>query len=200
MGNIEKFDFMADRYDTAERIETAKIIADTIRGYVIDGKDKAAIDYGCGTGLVGLRLLDAFKSVLFVDAANNMAEQVRQKLERLEVKNAEALCCDFMAEAPLVLKADYIFLVQVLLHEKDTAELLTRLHSILSEGGHLLIVDFDKNENVASSEVHNGFEQEELAGVLRGISFSSVESKTFYKGEKIFMNQDASLFIIDAVK
>lgn len=56
MGNIEKFDCIASQYDTFDRIEVAKIIADTIRTYVIDGKGKSAIDYGCGTGLVGMQL------------------------------------------------------------------------------------------------------------------------------------------------
>lgn len=69
MGNSEKFNLIAGRYDTPERIETARIIADTISAYAQDGKEKSAIDYGCGTGLVGMELLGDFKSMLFVDAS-----------------------------------------------------------------------------------------------------------------------------------
>lgn len=198
MGNIEKFDLAASRYDTAERIEIANVISGTIRKYITGGENKTAIDYGCGTGLVGLSLLDVFKSILFADASKNMVEQVGQKIEKLQAKNADALCFDLLAECPQGLQADYIIMVQVLLHEKHVKPLLTRLFSILNEGGHLLIVDFDKNVNIVSDEVHNGFEQGELAGILQEISFSHVDSKTFYHGEKIFMNQDASLFILDA--
>lgn len=200
MGNIEKFDFVASGYDTAERIEIANIVADEIRKHIIDGNVKDAIDYGCGTGLVGLRLLDNFKSILFVDASKNMINQVKHKIDMLQAKNAEITCSDFISEYPQNLKADYIIIVQVLLHEKDIRSLLTCLFSILNKDGHLLIVDFDKNANVVSNEVHNGFEQQKLANILREISFSYVKSKTFYHGKKIFMNQDASLFILDAIK
>ncbi len=198
MGNIEKFDAMADRYDTEERAKIAGIIADAILSRVQDGQDKTAIDYGCGTGLVGLRLLDAFGDLLFVDAAENMVEQVRYKLETLVAKNAGVLCCDFAAGTP-DLRADYILVVQMLLHEKDIRALLARFAQLLNKGGHLIIVDFDKNANIVSEDVHNGFDQKELAGVLHDLSFANIESRTFYHGKKMFMNQDASLFILDAL-
>ncbi len=200
MGNIDKFDIAASRYDTAERIETAHIIADRIRRIVADGRGKKAIDYGCGTGLVGLRLLDVFDSVLFVDASANMIEQLRAKLKNMDANNADTLCCDFMAGCPQGLSADVILVVQVLLHEKDTAALLTRLKSVLPSGGQLIIVDFDKNDRIVSDEVHNGFVQQELKSMLSALGFSHVRSETFYHGEKMFMGQDATLSVLEGVK
>jgi hypothetical protein len=44
---------------------------------------------------------------------------------------------------------------------------------------NLLIVDFDKNEKVASDMVHNGFDQEELIGLAKSDSrISSRKSST----------------------
>lgn len=199
MGNIEKFDFIASQYDTAERIEMANIISNTIRQSITDTEEKTAIDYGCGTGLVGLQLLDAFKSILFLDASKNMVRQVKEKIVKNQVGNAEAFCCDFM-KGTQNLKADYIIVVQVLLHEKNIKSLLDRFFSVLNDGGHLVIVDFDKNQNILSDEVHNGFDQKELANILEQLSFSNVKSKTFHYGKRIFMNYDASLFLLDAKK
>jgi predicted TPR repeat methyltransferase len=198
MGNIDKFDMIAEQYDTPERITVAKRIADTIREYVADGASKSAIDYGCGTGLVGLRLLDVFSSMLFVDASENMVRQVKSKLQRLGAKATETLCYDFMTGVPAGLKADCIIAVQVLLHEIDVAMLLAHLRDALNDGGQLIVVDFDKNGNVTSPEVHGGFEQEDLADILYGLSFSKIRSETFYYGEKLLLNQDASLFIMAA--
>ncbi len=197
MGNIEKFDSMAAQYDTPERADIAKLIAGAIRSRVKSGKDKTAIDYGCGTGLVGLCLTDLFDSLIFIDASPNMVEQVKAKIAG--IPNAEALCRDFTREAPGV-SADYIILAQVLLHMKDTEPFLAVLFAALNHGGRLFIVDFDKNEAVASELVHNGFDQPKLAEVLTGLGFTSVEGETFYRGERIFMNQDASLFIMEARK
>ncbi len=200
MGNIEKFDFIANQYDTSERMEISKIISDAIRMQVIHANEKQAIDFGCGTGLIGLNLLDVFHSVLFIDASQNMVEVVKNKLEKMQIQNANALCCDLEADQPEALHADYIILAQVLLHIKDIHMILSRLYSALNKGGHLVIVDFDKNESVVSDEVHNGFEQHKLLEMIKGLGFEKGDAKTFYHGNRIFMNQDASLFILDAVK
>ncbi len=201
MGNIEKFDSMAKNYDTIERANIAKIIANNIKKYVTGGNEKIAMDYGCGTGLVGMELLDTFKSILFVDASYNMVQQVNEKLEKLHITNANTLCCDLVKECPQNLHVDYVIIAQVLLHMKEDVNLLlSKAFNLLNDGGHLLIVDFDKNHNIISNEVHNGFVQEELNDILKQIGFTKVQGKTFYHGEKIFMNQDASLFIMDAKK
>jgi hypothetical protein len=48
--------------------------------------------------------------------------------------------------------------------------------------------------------VHNGFDQAKLADIMTKIGFRDIQSKTFYSGSKIFMGQDASMFILDSQK
>lgn len=91
-------------------------------------------------------------------------------------------------------------MVQVLLHIHDPEILLSRLYDVLNDGGHLLIVDFDKNEKVISDIVHNGFNQEELIDMMSAIGYKDIQSKTFYRASKIFMGQDASMFVLDSRK
>ena len=200
MGNTDKFELIADTYDTPERVEVATVSADAIRKYIVDGKSKKAIDFGCGTGLVGIILSSEFHSILFLDASQNMINQIKRKIADDHIRNAAALCFDLEKERLSDLRADYIFMAQVLLHIKDVELLLSRLFEVLNEDGHLLIVDFDKNEKVVSDLVHNGFNQEELAAVMTKIGFKDIQSETFYKGSKIFMGQDASMVILDARK
>lgn len=191
---------MAGRYDTEDRVNTAKIIVQAVRSELKDTKEKTALDYGCGTGLVGLGLTDLFQSVLFVDPSSRMIDRVNGKIKAGKIERAETRCCDFLEETPGALQVDYVILSQVLLHVKDIRSLLAVLYRILKENGHLLVVDFDKNEAVVSDRVHNGFEQRELIGSLKQIGFSSASARTFYHGKKIFMNQDASLFLLNAMK
>lgn len=200
MGNTEAFELIAEKYDTAERIEIAKIISNAIREYITDGKKKQAIDFGCGTGLVGIELMNDFESVLFLDTSQNMLDQITQKIANSRMKNASVLCFDFEAGIRSDLHADYIFMAQVLLHIKEVQPVLSRLYEVLNPGGHLLIVDFDKNEEIQSDLVHNGFNQAELSELLSGIGYGKIQSKTFYSGEKVFMGKDASLFILDSQK
>lgn len=197
MDTKEIFEQMADRYDTDERMEISKIIAVEIRNELSDTQNKIALDYGCGTGLVGLELVDLFDKMIFVDTSPKMVEQVQNKLKTKSIKNASTLCCDFCT-TPLTHTVDYIIMAQVLLHVKEYTELLKRLYDSLNENGHLIIIDFDKNERIVSDMVHNGFDQTSLIDQLKEIGFTKAKAYTFYDGKKIFMKEDASLFLLKA--
>jgi ubiquinone/menaquinone biosynthesis C-methylase UbiE len=200
MGNTDIFERVASRYDTDERIQIARVSAEAIREYLIDTNDKSAVDFGCGTGLVGMNLLKDFNSMLFLDTSQNMINQLKQKFAEFNIQNADTLCFDFEKESKSDLHADYIFMAQVLLHINGVEPVLSRLYDVLNAGGHLLIVDFNKNEEVVSDLVHNGFEQEKLIELMTKIGYREIQSKTFYNGSKIFMGKDASMFIIDSQK
>lgn len=200
MGNTEIFERMAAGYDTPERIHIARVAADAIRAHAAGAKDKAAVDFGCGTGLVGMNLLEDFGRLLFLDSSPNMIARIRQKITEFQIPNADTLCVDLEQETGAELRADYIFMAQVLLHIPEIEPVLTRLYKALPPGGHLLVVDFDKNENIVSDMVHNGFDQDELISLMKHIGFTEAKAETFYTGKQIFMNQDASMFILDAHK
>ncbi|WP_068776532.1 class I SAM-dependent methyltransferase [Paenibacillus sp. FJAT-26967] len=200
MGNTDKFEMIANTYDTPERIQIAKVSSDAIREYLVDANSKNAIDFGCGTGLVGMNLVDDFNSMLFLDTSQNMINQIKQKIADFNIQNADTLCFDFEKEGLSDLHADYIFMAQVLLHIHDVESVLSRLYEVLNEGGHLLIVDFDENEKVVSDLVHNGFNRTELTDMMTKIGYRNIQSKTFYSGSKIFMGQDASMFVLDSQK
>ncbi len=198
MNNV--WEQMTSRYDTETRVNIAKIIVQAVRSELKDTKDKTALDYGCGTGLIGMGLIDMFKSMLFVDPSTQMIEQVNRKIEIGHIECTRTLCCDFLEEVPGTLRVDYVIMSQVLLHIKNSRLMLTKLFDVLKEDGHLLLVDFDKNENITSDKVHNGFEQKELIDLLIQIGFASAAARTFHHGKGIFMNKDASLFILNAIK
>lgn len=200
MGNTDIFEMMANRYDTDERIQIARVSAEAIREYLDDADNKSAIDFGCGTGLVGMQLLNDFNSMLFIDTSQNMINQLKQKFSEFNVRNTDTLCFDLEKESRSDLHADYIFMAQVLLHINDVESVLSKLYDVLNARGHLLIVDFNKNEEVVSDMVHNGFEQDKLIELMTRMGYREIQSKTFYSGNKIFMGKDASMFILDSQK
>lgn len=200
MGNTDKFELIADVYDTPERIQIAKASSNAIREYLVDAESKNAIDFGCGTGLVGMNLLNCFHSMIFLDTSQNMINQIRQKISSSNIRNAATLCFDFEKGSLSDFHADYIFMAQVLLHIHHVELVLSRLYEVLKESGHLIIVDFNKNEEIVSDIVHNGFDQMELTRSMTKIGYKEIQFKTFYAGSKIFMGHDASLFILDSQK
>jgi ubiquinone/menaquinone biosynthesis C-methylase UbiE len=188
------FEQMAKRYDTEERIELAEIIVKEVRGELQNSRSKSLIDYGSGTGLVGLEITDLVDSVLLVDSSEQMIEVAKAKISRKGMASAEALYSDFTQATP-DLKADIVIMSLVLLHIPDTEKILQEMFNILNDGGKLIIVDFDKNEQISHPKVHNGFSHGELQAKLADAGFSSSTIRTFHHGSNIFMKKDASMFI-----
>jgi ubiquinone/menaquinone biosynthesis C-methylase UbiE len=193
------FEQMAKRYDTEERIELAKVIVKEVRPELRNSKSKSLIDYGSGTGLISLELSDLVDSILLVDSSKQMLEVAKAKISQKGITNSKVLYSDFTQETP-ELKADIVLMSLVLLHIPDTKKILQELFNILNNGGKLIIIDFDKNDKINHPKVHNGFSHEELKKRLSEVGFKSIEIKTFYHGNRIFMNQDASMFISSSIK
>ncbi|MCM3636388.1 class I SAM-dependent methyltransferase [Sporosarcina luteola] len=193
------FEQMAKRYDTEERIELAKVIVNEVRPELQNSTSKSLLDYGSGTGLVSLELADLVDSVLLVDSSKKMLEVAEAKISRNRITNSKVLFSDFTQETP-ELKADIILLSLVLLHIPNTEKILKELFNILNDGGKLIIIDFDKNDNVNHPKIHNGFSHEELQKRLSDVGFTSIDMKTFHHGERIFVHEDASMFISTSKK
>ncbi|KAA6481992.1 class I SAM-dependent methyltransferase [Bacillus swezeyi] len=193
------FEQMAKRYDTEERMELAKVIVNEVRPELRNSKSKSLIDYGSGTGLISLELSDLVDSILLVDSSKQMLEAAKAKISHKGITNAKVLYSDFTQDTP-ELKADIVLMSLVLLHIPDTNKILQELFGILNHGGKLMIIDFDKNDKIHHPNVHNGFSHEELKKRLSDVGFKSTEMKTFYHGHRIFMDQDASMFISSSIK
>jgi len=190
---------MAKRYDTEDRIQLANVITEEVKTELQDSQSKSLIDYGSGTGLVSLQLVDLVDSVLLVDSSREMLKVAEGKISNAGITNAKVLNADFTEES-YELSADIIFMSLVLLHIPDTKKIVQELYSTLNDSGKLIIVDFDKNDKISHPKVHNGFSHEELKELLSETGFKSTKIKTFYYGEQIFMNQDASMFMSTSVK
>ncbi|MDQ6598190.1 class I SAM-dependent methyltransferase [Bacillus salipaludis] len=193
------FEQMARRYDTEERIELANVIVKEIRPELRNNQSKSLLDYGSGTGLVSLELSDLVADILLVDSSKEMLEVAKTKIAQKGITNSKVLYSDFTQETPK-LKADIVLMSLVLLHIPDTKKILQELFNILNDGGKLMIIDFDKNEKIHHPKVHNGFSHDDLKNRLSEVGFISTEIKTFYQGNRIFMNQDASMFLSSSIK
>ncbi|MFD2671863.1 class I SAM-dependent methyltransferase [Marinicrinis sediminis] len=193
------FEQLAKRYDTEDRMALAQVIVEEVRRELVNSPSKSVIDYGSGTGLVSLAVSDLVGSVLLVDSSKEMLEVAKAKITHRGISNAQVLYADFTQEIP-ALKADMIIMSLVLLHIPDTKKILQTLFHILHDDGQLIIVDFDKNENIHHPRVHNGFSHEALQQALSEVGFKSTAIQTFYHGSRIFMNQDASMFIASSIK
>ncbi len=187
--DMESFNNAAAGYDSSRRDERAEIIANEFRSHIADTLNKDAIEYGCGIGLVGLRLAGEFRSLLMVDYSAGMLRQAEEKIKQMKLKNVSTLHADFLTEAPAGLGADYIFTSLALHHVKDTEAILRVFYNLLRQGGKLLIADInhggdDFHAKYPDFDGHPGFKQKALMETACKIGFVNPETKTFYTGEK----------------
>ncbi len=204
---VENFDSMAKTFDTEARIERSKIIADAMLSHVKNGRESTAMEYGCGTALVGMQLAKHFKSIVLADSSEGMIEQVKVKMLEQNLQNASALCCDICEKVPENMKLDYIFMSLVLHHIEDTELAFTRLLSMLNDGGHLLVVDLDIEDGSFHAKHHgfhghNGFGQAELIEKAKKLGFKNATAETFYLGNKTHEGKSTqhTFFLLNAEK
>lgn len=193
------FEQMAKRYDSEDRIALAEVIVKEVKPILRHSQTESLLDYGSGTGLVSLELAPLVDSVILVDASEKMLEVAKAKIDYKEMTNATVFHADFTTETP-TLKADIVLVSLVLLHIPDTKKNLQALYHILNDGGKLIMIDFDKNDQVDHPKIHPGFLHEELKEMLSDVGFTSIDIRTFHHGKQIFAKQDASIFISSSTK
>lgn len=193
------FESMAKRYDTEEQKALADIIAKEMRKALSGHAYRSMLDYGCGTGLVGLELSDLFEQVTFADASEQMVHITKVKIENEKLEHVDAVTLDLTHEQTDI-EADVIILSLVLIHVPEVEMLLSSLYTVLNPGGRLIVVGFDKNQSVYHPKLHNGFAHDEIRGLFMGAGFTPTDVRTFHEGTQLFMKQDASLFIATGSK
>jgi len=90
------FDDVAREWDDERRIERAEIIANKIRTTITVGKDKSAMEFGCGTGLVSFNLYNEFKNITLIDTSKEMINVVNNKIKALKLDNINTYCEDLV--------------------------------------------------------------------------------------------------------
>ncbi|MFC3418660.1 class I SAM-dependent DNA methyltransferase [Salinicoccus hispanicus] len=188
------FESMAKRYDTKDRKALATIIIKEIRQALSGHAYRSMLDYGSGTGLVGLEFTDMFDRVTLADASEQMVQITQTKIDDAGLLHVEAVQLDLTQEQTNV-EADVIIISLVLIHVPEVDSLLSALYKVMTPGGRLVVVDFDKNHNVHHPKLHNGFAHDEIRGLLLEAGFTPTDDRTFHEGEQLFMKQDASMFI-----
>lgn len=200
------FDTMAKTFDTPRRIERANMIASKLAHYINSSPRLNALEYGCGTGLIGMRLLSYFNFLTFMDPSLPMIEQVNHKILTNNIQNAKAVCGTLQEDISREYFS-YIISSMVLHHVVDVPKLLGEFYARLSTNGKLLFVDLDKNDGAFHADElnfqgHHGFEHTWLYNECKKAGFDQLSIETFYYGIRKAQDQDIpySLFLLAAEK
>ena len=204
--NSDRFDKAAAAWDQLQRrVDLSHAIAAGITQLPLR-KDMAAMEYGCGTGLVGLELAPLLGSLTAVDTSAGMLEVLAEKAGEAGLTNVTPLCLD-LTTGDLSGRFDLIFLAMTLHHIEETGLILEKFHHLLNDGGILAIADLDRENGTFHSpgagEKHHGFSRQELAQEAMALGFSDLRFSTIHTIKKTGADgccQDYPVFLLTAKK
>lgn len=200
------FDNEAKEWDNARRIERAVVIADEMRKSLGNTKDKSALEFGCGTGLISFNLKNDFKDITLIDLSQEMINVLNDKIKTFGVSNMESICCDLF-DASMKKQYDVIYCSMVMHHIIEIEKTFDKFYDMLKAYGKLCIVDLDEDGGALHRDYkdfdgHNGFSQKWMRSLLRAKGFGNVKSYTFHKCYQEILGEEISytLFIMTADK
>ena len=178
--------------DLPRRVELAKAVVREVKDKLKKG-DKV-LDFGCGTGLVGLNLAPFVKEVVGIDTSLKMVERFNEKAKLLNL-NAKAFKKD-------IFEVDEVFDVAVssmtIHHIKDLNALSMKLQNIANK---IFIADLCKEDGTFHDHgnegvEHFGFLKEELFEIFRDFDLEYRVIHTIKKGE----NREYPVFLLELTK
>jgi len=183
--NQNRFDEAAATWDEEpHRIALAKAVGEAILREARPARDVDLLDYGCGTGLVGLYLLPHVRSVTAADSSPGMLKVLRKKLAEAEFDNMRAISLDLEREQVPSQRYGLLVTSMTLHHVADTDRLLRAFHELLHPGATLCIADLDTEPGsfhtpeAAPSVHHRGFDRNMLGSRLERLGFQQVRDVT----------------------
>jgi 2-polyprenyl-3-methyl-5-hydroxy-6-metoxy-1,4-benzoquinol methylase len=165
----------------------AHAVAEAIRREVPFRPGMRALEYGCGTGLLGFALAPFPGELTLADASEGMLEVLRGKIAASGARNMTAVKLDLSADVPPAARYDLVCLLMVLHHIPDTDAILRAFHAVLAPGGRLCIGDLDSEGGAFHGpgfDGHNGFDRDALTAKARAAGFTNVRFATAYENPR----------------
>lgn len=181
----EFFDDKAAAWDKdPKKVERASIFAEEIiKNLPVDQK-LTALEFGCGTGLLSFFLKENFRHITLVDNSPGMIEVLKSKIETQQIHNFTPVLDDLLSHSKIELsRYNVVYTLMTLHHIPELVKILTIFKQILLPGGYLCIGDLEKEDGSFHAghpgfTGHNGFEKEELSGILESLGFEIISYNT----------------------
>lgn len=185
---MSDFDARAANWDDdPAKVVRAREVAEAIRAAVPLTPATRVLEYGCGTGLLGLSLAPHVGRVTLADSSDGMLEVLGRKLAGGAAANATALKLDLEREPLPPERYDLVCSLLTLHHVRDLDRVLPLLRAALSSGGTLCVADLDAEDGSfhgPGAGVHHGFDRARLATRLRAAGFGEPAFRAVHEIER----------------
>lgn len=175
---MNSFDERAAQWDAnPERLVRAQDAARSIQNHVPLDLTWTAMEYGCGTGLVGFILQPFLGHLAMADSSSGMLNVLQEKINQAGVTNMTCMKLDLATDPAPAERFHLIFTSMTLHHVDDTLYLLSRFYDQLKDGGYLAVVDLDVEDGSFHGNGfagHRGFDRAVLKDQVHQVGFARV--------------------------
>ena len=178
----------ADWDENPDRVKRAESIADSIRTRINLQDVKKALEYGSGTGLLSFALQQDLKSVVLMDESIEMTKVALEKCQRFKVNHFKPMQYNLIEDPLPDEKFDLIYILLTLHHVKDYESLISKFSNLLNRGGHLAIIDLEKEDGSfhdGEFHGHKGFDKDVLKKKILESGLNNVSYEVCYEIEKV---------------
>jgi 2-polyprenyl-3-methyl-5-hydroxy-6-metoxy-1,4-benzoquinol methylase len=177
------FDKEAAQWDANPgRVKLAHDVADAIIREVSPTGEMDALDFGCGTGLVTLRLQPLVRSITGMDSSRGMLAVLESKVRSQGLVNVRTRFLDLEQGGKMEGRYDLIVSSMTLHHVPDPAALIARLSAALLPRGTLAVADLDAEDGSFHGDntgvLHLGFDRAFVKGLLEKTGLTRVREVT----------------------
>ena len=145
------------------RVKAANDIADALLAEMKLTLGMDVLDFGCGTGLVTLRLSPLVRSVTGVDSSRGMLDILEAKIQEHNIDNVRTRYLDLDRGDVLEGHFDLVVSSMTLHHVKEIKPFLKHLYKVIAPAGLLCITDLDLDAGQFHSDntgvFHFGFDR-----------------------------------------
>ena len=186
---MTNFDERAKDWDSdPKKVERACTVADAIRATVPLSEKMTALEYGCGTGLLSFALQPDLRQITLADTSQGMLDVLGQKIASAGVTNMRPVRLDLATDPLPTERFDLTYSLMTLHHIHDTDDILKKFYELLKPNGYLIAADLDKEDGSfhtdGSTDIHLGFDREELRRNVEAAGFGNVTFSTVYEIKK----------------
>lgn len=196
---MSEFDNRARTWDeNPVHRERSEAIAEKITSRIPLNHQMKALEYGAGTGILGLLLHTKLNSIEMMDSSAEMVNVMKEKKTQLNATNVFPVTFDLEHEI-YEKNFDLIISQMVLHHIADVKSLLRKFYHMLQPGGFLAIADLyteDGSFHGEGFEGHNGFDPQILRTQLLEIGFTQVVFENCFTIKRIQADNTFKLFPI----
>jgi ubiquinone/menaquinone biosynthesis C-methylase UbiE len=177
------FDKEAAQWDANPfRTKLASDVAAAMIREIRPSADMKVLDFGCGTGLITLKLQPLVKEITGADSSLGMLDALKDKIKTRELANVHAEFVDFGKGEHVHGRYNLVVSSMVAHHVPDTLALFKEWYRLLLAGGHLCFADLDTEDGTFHGDntgvFHRGFDRQKLRLLLQIAGFHTIRDAT----------------------